>query len=376
MTAKTRSPRLLYIDALRGLAILGVLAYHLAIANSIGGALGRLLFSGARGVQLFFVVSAFTLCLSLDSKLATEQRPIAAYFVRRFFRIVPLHHLALVAVLWYRGLGPRLAAPEGLAWWDVAMAALFLNGWHPYRFAAFVPGAWTIVTEVCFYTVLPVVHRLVRSLRGAAVLLAFTVPLAFLARWGILAAFPHQDQEYVAAFSWMNFAAQAPVFAVGILCYHLVRQGLLAQWHARGLAPAMFLTAALAVLLLPFLPIGEFEACLIYGLVCGVLLLGLHCMPLPVVVNRLLIFWGVRSYSAYIAHPGVMHLLQPLRRWLADGLPTWLAASLWSLVVLAAVAATAHLLHLAIEEPGRRLGARLIQKWGFGARSGQAVTSA
>lgn len=50
------------------------------------------LLQGAEGVQLFFVMSALTLFLSLDSRRRTEARPVANFFVQRFFRIARLFY--------------------------------------------------------------------------------------------------------------------------------------------------------------------------------------------------------------------------------------------------------------------------------------------
>ena len=50
-----------YIDALRGWAILGVIIVHSSQNFELPSILSRLSAAGARGVQLFFVVSALTL---------------------------------------------------------------------------------------------------------------------------------------------------------------------------------------------------------------------------------------------------------------------------------------------------------------------------
>jgi peptidoglycan/LPS O-acetylase OafA/YrhL len=47
---------------------------------------------GARGVQLFYMVSAFTL-------LSVSRQPFNArsFFIRRFFRIAPAFYIAMIA---------------------------------------------------------------------------------------------------------------------------------------------------------------------------------------------------------------------------------------------------------------------------------------
>ncbi len=75
-----------YIDALRGLAIFGVLLVHssqqLKLDNTL---LGSFLPLGARGVQLFYIASALTLCMSWDSRKKHEQYPIRNFLSEDIF---------------------------------------------------------------------------------------------------------------------------------------------------------------------------------------------------------------------------------------------------------------------------------------------------
>jgi hypothetical protein len=71
-----------YLDALRGIAILGVILVHSVILSHQGGLLGMVGLTGQRGVQLFYMVSAFTLFMSLDSR-HTEQFQWSNFFIRR-----------------------------------------------------------------------------------------------------------------------------------------------------------------------------------------------------------------------------------------------------------------------------------------------------
>ena len=53
-----------YIDALRGIAVLGVFLVHTTDygpENDYSGIIEKIFLFGVRGVQLFFVASAFTL---------------------------------------------------------------------------------------------------------------------------------------------------------------------------------------------------------------------------------------------------------------------------------------------------------------------------
>src|SRR5664279_5106738 len=100
-----------FIDALRGYAILAVMAVHASQAAPAWDGVGRLLVDqGAKGVQLFFVVSALTLSKSWharnDGKLP--------FYVRRLFRIAPMFWLGIAFFVWMDGFGPRYFAPNGI----------------------------------------------------------------------------------------------------------------------------------------------------------------------------------------------------------------------------------------------------------------------
>lgn len=75
-----------YIDGLRGLAVLAVLGVHMPTGPGHFHFTGfeQLTAAGARGVQLFFLLSAFTLFRSLKSKYQKEASPRRNFYIRRF----------------------------------------------------------------------------------------------------------------------------------------------------------------------------------------------------------------------------------------------------------------------------------------------------
>ena len=82
-----------YIDSMRGIAILMVLAVHSTIfftiyeIKQLPFKMEYIIYSGKYGVVLFFIVSAYTLFRSLDIR---HEKGFGNYYIRRFFRIAPL----------------------------------------------------------------------------------------------------------------------------------------------------------------------------------------------------------------------------------------------------------------------------------------------
>jgi peptidoglycan/LPS O-acetylase OafA/YrhL len=87
-----------YIDGLRGIAVLMVVIIHFSqeLGNgSINGFViphfSRLIDSFARGVQLFFIISSFTLFNSIVK--SNGENTYKKFYIRRAFRILPLYFL-------------------------------------------------------------------------------------------------------------------------------------------------------------------------------------------------------------------------------------------------------------------------------------------
>lgn len=155
---------LVYVDMLRGLAILGVLLCHSTMGmgavglNSLPLHLEYLLMAGKHGVTLFFVVSAFTLMRSMHIKINEENMPIRKYFLRRFFRIAPAYYLILVIVFLFYGKGfPGYTNPQEsiLTWPDFFSHILFINSFFPFYANDFLGVEWSVSTEFMFYLLLP-----------------------------------------------------------------------------------------------------------------------------------------------------------------------------------------------------------------------------
>jgi peptidoglycan/LPS O-acetylase OafA/YrhL len=95
--------RLNYIDSLRALAAIGVVIFHLRVIAHQGPlstpdwSQGFIYWVLGSGVPLFFVISAFLMCM-LAEGYEKSPRPVLSFYTKRFFRIAPLFYL--VILLW------------------------------------------------------------------------------------------------------------------------------------------------------------------------------------------------------------------------------------------------------------------------------------
>jgi peptidoglycan/LPS O-acetylase OafA/YrhL len=182
------------LDLLRSIAVLCVFAAHLAPALGLGnpGSLGRF------GVILFFVHTSLVLMASLgrmDSLLPGDSRNlIAAFAIRRFFRIYPLSMITVLVVILFRIASSPGLTHSWIGWRNVASnLALTQNLTNsPYVLAVL----WTLPLEIQMYCFLPFIYLFIRrsSLRplviwAVAVIAAVTVPKISL-RLGMFAVAP------------------------------------------------------------------------------------------------------------------------------------------------------------------------------------------
>lgn len=142
--------RLGFVDALRGIAILLVIGAHAGVVTGLVGLAGGLANLGGYGVQLFFVVSAFTIFLTLERARARETFSIRNFFIRRLFRIVPVYWMGILlySALYHLQSRGWTAAPFA---WHFPLHILLINSLVPSAQSSVVPGGWSISCEVLFY---------------------------------------------------------------------------------------------------------------------------------------------------------------------------------------------------------------------------------
>jgi peptidoglycan/LPS O-acetylase OafA/YrhL len=303
-----------YIDAIRGFAIMGVVLVHSSqwIAPQSGFLL-TVSANGQTGVQLFFIASALTLFLSIESRQKQqEEKYIIKFFIRRFFRIAPAFYLAIFAYVMYEGFSPRYWAPNGIEWWYVILTFFFLHGWHPETINSVVPGGWSIAVEMMFYLFVPYIFSKLNGIR--ITLFAIFVSLIFskaisTAIIYLLSSYYSANQKYiVSSFGLMWFPSQFPIFLLGILLYHIIK-----KYPYQNKQTALFLLSLSLFLFISFLTVSTNHSLLpkhfLTGIAFVVFSLSLHYYPWTLLVNNFTILVGRLSFSIYLTHFMVINLL-------------------------------------------------------------------
>jgi len=256
MAASPSKQRLTELDGLRGFALLMILAFHSISqegefpAGSFLAYLQRAVSMGWTALDLFFVLSGF-----LIGGILVDARESPSYFttfyVRRFFRIVPVYYawvLLYVLLIGLAGAEVTRLSNSGLRpplTPGVISYFLFLQNSISFQLfglaGAWFGHLWSLAVEEQFYLVAPLVVRLtsMRSLRWVLAAVTLAAPLIRIyLRFGAHLA--------VTAVTTRTLC-RLDALAIGMFAATLLRSAPAALWLREHLRALRGILAALAI---------------------------------------------------------------------------------------------------------------------------------
>lgn len=329
------------IDGLRAVAVVGVLAYHVAPQSLPGGYIG---------VDIFFVISGFLISGIILRERDLGHFSLLGFYARRVRRLFPALAVVLIAtglIGWYYLLPDEFAALGKHMLAAAGYATNFVLRWEAGYFDAAADAKpllhlWSLGVEEQFYIVWPLMLLLVRGPRTLLVVISLIIVASFV---GSLASL---SKNQVAAFylphhrMW-QLAAGALLAAIA-----LYRPA----WISFRRRPANIMSIAgvliIAAAMLLLATRRDYPG--YYGLIPVSAALMLVAAGPGAVMNRLLlanpvaVFIGLISYPLYLWHWPLVsfaHILDV-------EMDAWAIAS-----VLAASGSLATLTYYAIERPIR-----------------------
>jgi exopolysaccharide production protein ExoZ len=280
------------IQALRGIAVLMVVALHLFATEkkySPDQLLPDFLQLGAAGVDIFFVISGFIM-VSVTKNLQPSFSSMQQFLLMRAARIYPLYWIISLALLLIAQLFPGITTP--LATNTLFVIKSFLL--YPQENLPLLMVGWTLVHEMFFYLIFSCLLLLPRK----------KLPLA-LAAWALTTVYCYHN---------INFASPVLQIATHPMSLEFIGGcflGIFVQRMTITSAPLVLfsgIAAMLAAWMLwqlnsdDILPIGETRV--IYFLP-GCLLITAGCIGLDqrgIHLSLWLEKIGDASYSIYLTH--------------------------------------------------------------------------
>lgn len=309
--------RMLELDALRGIAAMAVVIYHLVYRyHELYGHHGLPVYwsyFGQYGVQLFFMISGFVIYWTLD-RIKT---PIE-FVISRFSRLYPVYWIAIIVTF---SITLLLGLPDRTV--SVATAVQNLAMFHEYFDVPHVDGVyWTLTLELTFYTymfLLLIGKQKYWATPLLMLVVAANMGLQYLGdvpRWAQLLTLDGYGQFFL--------------FGVALQDWQKGRKKLLAG-IAMLFAAALTLTASTLLVTAIYLVLMAVFWATFKGYV-------------PLMNSRVLVWLGAISYSLYLIHQNVGYAI--LYR-INDVMPSVVAV----LITLIAVTLLAFGLNKLVEVP-------------------------
>jgi peptidoglycan/LPS O-acetylase OafA/YrhL len=346
------------IDSLRGLAALQVIAFHLACIPTLLLAapnwLLPLVQHGNSGVTLFFIVSAFTLCLSVKSR-SNEVYPITSFYLRRVFRIAPLF-LVWLGWMLFRS---RHTLPPLVP--DVLANLTFTFNFFPGMNEGIVWASWTLGVEMVFYVMFPLVFNFTGSLARAVLFLALSIGVS-IGTWKLI-SMSNMPSDKANIYFLYSFFRHLPSFATGIICFHLYQNYLAGAYVAKKSTS----TLLLIIILLAYLVRTHFSFSivadiLVDDLLYSLILLSLINLSPKFLVNKTTGYIGEISYSLYLGHVPVISWIAPIFTVIyAQHISLTLKFGSSFLLTAFCAFATSLVTYYFIERPGMTIGKKVVK---------------
>ena len=289
--------RVKWIDGAKGIAILMVMSIHLMQYLPRPDWVFKIFFFGAMGVQLFFIMSAYCLCMTWRPEKFNRW-----YWWRKYRRFAPWY---LFGVILYAAYWLFIGKGEGIKYYTVSnivVSMLFLNGFIADAQNTIVPGGWSISPIVLFAFIFPAFAFMCKTVRWVALI----VCSAFFS--GIM-AYGYLHLGWERQFTYCHPLCQFGVFAIGVIVWDS-REALLRLYDSKkvvmvGGGLIFFVLCVLAVFLNKKMAI-LYRQYLISLTYVSVLPLLQRCESR---IPSWLVWTGRHSYELFISHFAIIWIL-------------------------------------------------------------------
>ncbi|MBQ9887188.1 MAG: acyltransferase [Lachnospiraceae bacterium] len=216
--------RIKEIDIMKCIAILGIIMVHTAQKfKAMPETIMLLCCFGQMGVQIFFMFSAYSLCLSKNAKTSFINKN---YYLKRFLRLVPGYWIGIVLYILVFAITTIVNIPTVLYTntkpFAIIVNILLLNDLFVEGNNNVVPGGWSISCIWLFYLAFPVIWLIIKKLKKDSLRIAalafciIVVPIAFTLIYYLSGGEIVVENNSFIYFLILN---QLPAFLMGLLLF-------------------------------------------------------------------------------------------------------------------------------------------------------------
>ncbi|MHA6732435.1 acyltransferase family protein [Devosia sp. A369] len=338
------------LDGLRGILAALVVIYHyvtwgsLSVPAFVSGFLDR---GAIYAVIGFFVLSGVSMYVAYGDMRTGSAREVAAFFIKRFFRIAPLFYLVMAFNLYGPVKQCIMGACSGLDIGRVVANGAFVFGFSAPARSSLVVAGWSIGIEWVFYALFPIAVALVALAPKLVSALLCALGFAVLVAWDVLYGFR--------APSWVDYAqfpAYAFYFAFGI--WAAINRATLSWSNGMALMTVIALAFFVATVAIKYdfsnsVHVATAEAVLFGAVTCLAVYVAASTANPPEPIARVMRWLGEMSFGVYLLHFPVSVVVAK------QGLTGWPAF----IIACAITVAAAQVIFLLVEKPAMRIGSAL-----------------
>lgn len=306
-----------YIDALKGIAICGIVAVHSGLGHQ-KTPLSYIGDFGANAVQLFFIISAYLTCESLSYTPINSIKDYLSWILKKIKKVTPLYYFALVvALIETKGIGNPYWSGGSISWFNIVGHLLFVNGFHPYWINSIMSVEWYLADLMILYAIMPFIHKKINTVEKAGLLICFSICFAFVFNHGVDRLFGVSENEILKTYIYnVGFVNQFQVMSFGILLYYFLAKKYEISKINANLITIMGLYILMGIMFNRSLNVTSIYVFLAIGF--SLFIFGIAFSKSKIICNPVFSILGKYSFGIYLFHYTIIDYAY-YKGWLRNG---------------------------------------------------------
>ena len=334
-----------YIDALKGLAIIGITVAHSG-ANLIDGWVGRLSCLGPTTVVIFLIFSGMLTMMSLDKHFGKEHityKSLLNWYKARLIRLLPLFYIALTLSLLTGSWSQYwLGEDKPVTLMNVLAHVFLVHGFFPHYVNSLMGLEWYVGVLFIFILISPLLYRFINTWWKAIMLLLVVFFANPLIESYMFNHMPIMEDSivYVGYIYSTGPFPNFTFFAFGIVMFFLYKKLSTVKLDDKKRTvisySLLFLSLALIVIQYLYVILGEpLSMNESYALIYSLIIISQMVRPSPIIDNAFFRLFGKYSYGIYLFQYIVFNMYDRVVPYKGPG--SWTIKFLVGLMVLLGV---------------------------------------